>query len=94
VNVTTVTDATFDADVARCPASIDLWVQPALCPLQASPIDFSHTDELIDRAHTTSSHWLERTDLPRDQTAVLSFQRHSPDPEPVTSTAGRRPART
>lgn len=66
------------ADVARYQSSVDLRVLPPLCPLHISPVDFSHTAELINRAHESASRWLDRPACDKDQTSVLSLHRHDP----------------
>lgn len=65
-------------DVARYQDTINLRVLPTLCPLTVTPIDFSHTDELIDRAHAASGQWLDDTPG-TDQAALLRPHRHGPD---------------
>jgi NTE family protein len=37
---------------------VELQVVPALCPLRISPLDFSHTRELIDRSDAQTGAWL------------------------------------
>ena len=62
-------------DVERFESSVDLMVLPPLCPLDVSPVDFSHTGELIERARVTSGDWLDQPHrmLPH---AVLGLHRH------------------
>jgi NTE family protein len=62
-------------DVERFETGVDLMVLPPLCPLDVSPVDFSHTEELIERARVTSGDWLDRPHkmLPH---AVLGLHRH------------------
>lgn len=38
--------------------SIDYHVVPPLCPLVGSPYDFSHTEELIERASANTDAWI------------------------------------
>lgn len=64
------------ADIARYQGTVDLRVLPPLCPLGVSPIDFSHTRELIERAHDTAAKWLDRSPRLEDQAALLSFHVH------------------
>ena len=45
-------------DVAAYQDQVELHVLPPLCPLEVSPIDFSHTDELIDRSQHATRAWL------------------------------------
>lgn len=47
------------ADAEHCAGQVDLIVVPPLCPLAISSHDFSHTDELIGRACSTTRQWLE-----------------------------------
>lgn len=62
-------------DVERYEREVDLVVLPPLCPLAVSPVDFSHSAELIDRARDSSGEWLDRPhrSLPH---AVLGLHRH------------------
>ncbi len=62
-------------DVERFESDVSLMVLPPLCPLEVSPVDFSHTEELIERARVTSGDWLDRPHqmLPHD---VLGLHRH------------------
>ncbi|QCH26293.1 patatin-like phospholipase family protein [Mycobacteroides salmoniphilum] len=45
-------------DVARFERTVALRVVPPLCPVRISPIDFSHSGELIDRARQQTLRWL------------------------------------
>ena len=65
------------ADVARYQDSVDLRVLSPLCPLTVSPLDFSHTAELIYRAHTSAAAWLEGQERRPDQTTVLAPHGHT-----------------
>ncbi len=47
-------------DVERYEHEVEITVLPPLCPLDVSPVDFAHTDELIERAHRTSGEWLDK----------------------------------
>jgi len=47
------------ADAERWAAQADLILAPPLCPLAVSSHDFSHTDELIERAAAETARWLE-----------------------------------
>ncbi len=54
--------------------AIDFHVAPPLCPLFGSPYDFSHTDELIERAGKRTEQWLaegglERREIPHEMNA-------------------------
>ncbi len=62
-------------DVAAYQDHVELHVLPPLCPLDVSPIDFSHTDELIDRSQRATLAWLGQEHGP-DQTAWLGFHQH------------------
>jgi NTE family protein len=46
-------------DIERYEPIVELRVLPPLCPLTVSPIDFSHSEELIDRAYQSSTRWLD-----------------------------------
>lgn len=48
--ITVLVQQRLAVDVARYQDTVNLRVLPALCPLAVTPIDFSHTAELIDRA--------------------------------------------
>lgn len=64
-------------DVIRFRADADLRVVPPLCPLSVTPMDFSHTRELIDRAYASTTAWLAAGDGVRaDASRVLSLHRH------------------
>jgi len=62
-------------DVARYQYEVELHVLPPLCPMTVSPVDFSHTSELIDRARASTLAWLA-TDHGPDQTAWLGLHHH------------------
>ena len=63
------------ADIANFGRDVDLRVLPPLCPLEVSPIDFSHSAELIERSHELSAAWLERADW-SSTVEVLALHRH------------------
>lgn len=46
------------ADVERLCGEVELHVLPHPCPLSVSPADFSHSGDLIERAHRTATHRL------------------------------------
>lgn len=48
------------ADIARFEESVDLRVIPQPCPIDISPVDFSHSDELIARSDTATREWLAK----------------------------------
>lgn len=62
-------------DIARFERTIDLRVVPPLCPVDVSPMDFSHASSLIDRAHRATGNWLTRPPA-TDQAAMLKLHRH------------------
>ena len=64
-------------DIANYQSRIDLRVVPPLCPISVSPVDFSHSAELIERAHSSCRGWLEsRTPRPDDQSVAFHAHRH------------------
>jgi len=65
-------------DVERYESTVELRVLPPLCPLTVSPIDFSHADELIDRAHEASARWLDEAHPPVGQAAFMAPHEHTP----------------
>lgn len=50
------------ADIERYRGVVDLRVFPALCPMNVSPLDFSQTGTLIEKAHMSASRWLDAFD--------------------------------
>ncbi len=64
------------ADIDRYETQVDLRVVPPLCPLRTSPIDFSHSDELIRRGHDTTLEWLASSPAYAGQSALLDPHRH------------------
>ncbi len=64
------------ADYARYRDQVDLRVAPPLCPLNASPADFSHTAALIERARHSTAAWLESGNY-RGTAWPLSSRSHS-----------------
>lgn len=77
-SITLLVQQRLVADVARYQGRIDLRVLPPLCPLNISPMDFSHTGELIDRARDSALSWLQTAETAPDQTTVLALHRHAP----------------
>ena len=71
------------ADVETWQSRVDLRVVPPLCPVTVMPTDFGHTDELIARAHASTSRWLDRP-RPDDQTSYLGLHEHL-TPAPLSS---------
>lgn len=50
-------------DAQQFSSATELVIVPPLCPLAASPYDFSATAGLIDRATDATTRWLDRTGL-------------------------------
>jgi NTE family protein len=50
-------------DIERFRGAVELVVLPALCPVTTGPHDFTHTDELIDRAEVSTRDWIARGGL-------------------------------
>lgn len=66
------------SDVVEFQERVDLHVAPPLCPLDVSPIDFSRTGELIDRARSSTARWLASdAHSGADQSSVLRLHTHS-----------------
>jgi NTE family protein len=61
------------ADAARVEHTIDLRVLPPLCPLRVTPVDFGHTDELIDPAYRSSANWLSTA---RAESGITALDLH------------------
>lgn len=56
---------------------VDYYVLPPLCPLEGSPYDFSHTDELIARAIKSTNEWIDGGGLEVPRThAQLGLHKH------------------
>src|SRR5271163_4290601 len=56
-------------DLRECVGKVDVFTVPNLCPLDASPYDFSHADQLIEQAAERTRKWIEggglsRTEIP------------------------------
>lgn len=75
--ITLMTHQRLISDVERYQDAVDLRVVPPLCPLTVTPVDFSRTVELIERAEHSTRDWLA-SDAERapDQTQVLKLHRH------------------
>jgi NTE family protein len=71
-------------DVERYESTVELRVLPPLCPLTVSPIDFSQSAELIDRAYQASTRWLEEDHPPTGQAEFMGPHEH-PAPEPTAT---------
>lgn len=65
-------------DVQALQGSVKLRVAPPLCPLSVSPVDFSHTVELVERAKTSTDRWLQRP-AAADQSRDLRLHAHGPE---------------
>ncbi len=63
-------------DIDRYESQVELRVLPPLCPLDVSPVDFSHSAELIDRAYAASSRWLDEDHAPTGQARFLAPHDH------------------
>jgi NTE family protein len=63
-------------DVERYESAIELRVLPPLCPLTVSPIDFSHSAELIDRAYQAAVLWLDEDHPPVGQARYMDLHDH------------------
>ncbi len=60
---------------------IEYFVVPPLCPLVASPYDFSHTDALIARGFKSTNDWIGNGGLETPNTlSQLSLHTHSHQP--------------
>lgn len=86
-SITLLVQQRLIADVVRYQDRADLHVVPSLCPLDVSPLDFSHTGDLIVRAREATNRWLDRGSRPDDQTELLSLHRHLPDGRVVAADA-------
>ncbi len=76
-SITLMVHQRLATDVAHYQDTVDLRVAPPLCPLSVSPMDFSHTRELIDRAYASTAKWLAATDGARaDAASVLALHTH------------------
>jgi NTE family protein len=75
-SITLLVQQRLAADVARYQDTVDLRVLAPLCPLAVSPLDFSHTTELIERAHGSAAGWLDNYRGRPDQAAALAPRRH------------------
>jgi NTE family protein len=64
------------ADVQAFQDRLILRVAPPLCPLAVSPVDFSHTGELISRARASTQAWLDRP-AAADQSSHLRLHTHA-----------------
>ena len=56
---------------------VELRVLPPLCPLTVSPVDFSHSAELIERAYDASTRWLAEDHPAQGQAKYLGAHDHA-----------------
>jgi NTE family protein len=63
-------------DVERYEPLVELRVLPPLCPLTVSPVDFSHSAELIERAYSASTRWLDEDHPPVGQAEFMGLHEH------------------
>jgi NTE family protein len=64
-------------DVERYESVVNLRVLPPLCPLTVSPVDFSHSAELIERAYEASRRWMDEAHPPVGQAAFMALHDHA-----------------
>jgi len=69
-------------DVSRLAEHTDLRVVPPLCPLSVSPVDFSHSRQLIDRARASTRRWLDQP-LTAHPGEHLALHQHEPPHTPA-----------
>jgi NTE family protein len=74
--ITRLVQQRLQTDVERYKDRVDLRVVPPLCPLDVSPVDFSHTAELMERARRSTQRWLAAGDESLDPAELLSFHSH------------------
>lgn len=77
-SITLMVHQRLASDVEKYQGTVELHVMPPLCPLTVSPLDFSHTDELIERARASTRDWLASgaSGSARDQVSILRLHRH------------------
>lgn len=63
-------------DIARLEDSVELRVIPQPCPIGISPVDFSHSADLIERSYTLTREWLSKPRPATGQAALLAPHRH------------------
>lgn len=54
-------------DLRECVGKVDVFTVPSLCPLDASPYDFSRAGQLIDQAAESTRKWIEGGGLSRPE---------------------------
>lgn len=64
------------ADIARFEKAVELHVIPQPCPLTVSPVDFSHSAELIERSYAATRKWLAAHRPETGQAELLALHRH------------------
>ena len=64
-------------DVERYESRVELRVLPPLCPLTVSPVDFSHSEELVERSYAASARWLDEDHAPVGQVVFLGVHDHA-----------------
>lgn len=81
-------------DLDRYRRDVEIRVAPPLCPLAVSPADFSHSAELIARAHASTAAWLAAS-CPAEHAALSLPHPHTgsldPPPVPGSPTESRHP---
>lgn len=82
-------------DVRRLQSELDLRVVPPLCPVSVSPVEFSRSGELIDRARRATRRWLD-ADRAADQSRDLLPHRHAGQldvrPRPASHLTAKEPS--
>jgi NTE family protein len=63
-------------DIERYSGAVDLRVVPPLCPLDVLPSDFSRSNELIERATTSTREWIARGEHDEGQRHLLANHSH------------------
>lgn len=63
-------------DIARFEGAVELHVIPQPCPVRVSPVDFSHSAELITRSYESARKWLAAPRPTKGQAALLRLHRH------------------
>ena len=69
--LTLTINARLASDIEQFEPEIELRVVPPLCPVTVSPVDFSHSAQLIDRAYESTCHWLGTSPRRTGQAALL-----------------------
>ena len=54
-------------DLRECVGKVDVFTVPSLCPLDASPYDFSRAGQLIEQAAESTRKWIEGGGLSRPE---------------------------